>query len=241
MNPTPPPIDRITLITGLIGLVITALAFVINVIVVGLDGPGPNASAAEFGEFVDDNARALEIDAGQRFLVFLLFVPFIVGLTRHVAGEDERVRVLAPIALIGAAWVAATGTIANTLYSIAIFEGERLTTEPELARLLNLAQYALFSAAVLPHALIIGSFSTAGLRTKTLPTWLAVVGYLQVCTALVAAVTLARALEGRSASEAAAGLATVGFALWYLLVSGLLIAAWWRRPTPEMRRAQASP
>jgi hypothetical protein len=224
-------VDRLTLGTGLVGVTFVVAAFVLNVVIIGIDAPGTDATAAELGEFVEEHETALEVDVGQRFVVYLLFIPFVIGVARYVSGtrEDEAVRLLTLAAVLGAAWVLAAGTVANALFAIAVFEGERLATEPELARTLLLGQHALFVVAAWPHALIIGALSTAGLRARSLPVWLAVVGYLQVCAAVVAVAFLPRSLEGGSAAEAAAGLATAGFGLWYVLVSALLIAAWLRR------------
>lgn len=53
----------------------------------------------------------------------------------------------------------------------------------------------LFLAAILPHALIIGSLSLAGLRTKTLPVLLIILGGFQAVAGALGAFALPQTFE----------------------------------------------
>jgi hypothetical protein len=158
-----------------------------------------------------------------RYLVFLLLPIFLYGVALRVAGNQVVSKSLARIALIGVAWLVATGTVANTLESILIFARGDLATEPELAHLSSLGMNALFGIAVLPHALVIGALSEAGRRTRTLPLPLVVLGYFQAITGILGGIALGRALEHGWFFNLTFGLSFFAFALWYLAAAVLLL------------------
>jgi hypothetical protein len=225
--------DRLPLATGIIGIIIMVLFAVSNFALGGVDPPKPEASAQEVANFFVDHAGNEEWGVGMRFIVFLLLAPFLLGLARHVRGDDALTGALAALAVIGAVWLLTTGTVANTFESILVYERANLAAEPELARLLNIAMNALYSIAILPHALVIGCLSYAGLRTRVFPVWLVAIGCFQVVTGLIGGVTLAQGLKWNTFTDLTFGLSFFAFALWYLLASLVMVVAGtkadWRR------------
>lgn len=223
--------EQFTLVAGLVGLAIIALFVISNFVLGDVDPPKTDADAREIADFFSQ--AKIEWAAGMRYIIFFLFPIFAFGLARYVRREDELAGVLAGIALLATAWLVATGTVANTMESIMLYEGERLANEPEFARVLNTGMNAFFNAAILPHALLISCLSLAGWRTKTLPAWLSAIGGFQLVTGLIGGAALARGLDWDTFTDLTFGLSFFAFAVWYLLASVVLVVAWMRREQPR--------
>jgi hypothetical protein len=61
-------------------------------------------------------------------------------------------------------------------------------------------------------------------------------GYVQALAAVIGALALAQSLEGDSVADVASTLAFLGFGLWYLVASLVLIIAWSRRNNTTKER-----
>ena len=216
-------VDRFLLGCGLAGLVIIVLFTVSNFALGDWAPPEPSAGPAEISRFFADNGARLEWAVGMRYAVFFLLPIFLYGVALWVRGADAVAGSLSRIALIGVAWLVATGTVANTLESMLIFGRDDLTSAPEFAHLSSLGLNAFFGVAVLPHALIIASLSEAGRRTRTLPMALIILGYFQAVTGIIGGVALGRALEQGMFFNLTFGLSFFAFALWYLGAAVVLV------------------
>ena len=236
MRDRAPALDRGTLATGVAGLLITALGVTANAVSGGLELPPPDAGGGELVEFVRAHETGLRWDVALRYVIlFALFVPFVVGLKRHVQGGDEIARHLANIAALAAVWLVATGGTANTLEAVVVFDHERLAAEPGVARLLNLLIGSFFLLTLFPHAAVIGSLSEAGRRTGALPLWLCLLGFAQVAASLGAVLLLPESggYVDSSIAGVLAGVGFIGSGLWYGAAGVVLVVAWVRSPIKE--------
>jgi hypothetical protein len=220
-------VERFLTGCGVAGLVAIVLFAVSNFALGDWTPPEPSAGAAEISRFFADNGPRLEWAVGMRYLVFFFLPIFLYGVALSVQGTDAIARSLSRIALIGTAWLVATGTVANTLESMLIYARGDLSSQPQFAHLSSLGMNALFGVAVLPHALVIGALSEAGRRTGRLPLPLIVLGYFQAVTGLLGAVALGRALHHGWFFNLTFGLSFFAFALWYLGAALVLVT----RPT----------
>jgi hypothetical protein len=225
--------DRFLFGCGVAGLAIFVLFTVSNFALGDWEPPKPTAGSGEIARFFVANGPKLEWAVGMRFAVFFLLPIFLYGVALWVRHGDAVAESLSRIALIGAAWLVAVGTVANTLEAMLVFAKGDLASEPELAHLASLGMNALFGVAVLPHALIIASLSEAGRRTRSLPMPLVVLGYFQAVTGLVGAVALGQVLEQGLFFDLTFGLSFFAFALWYLGAAVVLVLA----ADGRMRRA----
>jgi hypothetical protein len=235
--------DRGTLATGVLGLLIAAVGLTANAITGGLDVPSLDAPGEEIAAYADRYSTQLAWDVGLRFLIlFALFLPFCLGMARHVAGGDELSGWLARIPPLAAIWLAAVGGTANTLEAVAVFDHERLAASPELARLLYMLTGAFFLLALLPHATVVLSLSEAGRRSGRLPLWLCAGGYAVGGISFVAVLTLPQAGGELDASPAGmlALSAFAGTTLWYLLASLVLVVSWLRSPARSLELEPAT-
>jgi hypothetical protein len=219
------PDDRSTLVCGGAGLLIMVLFTISNFALGDWNPPKPTASADEISRFFLDHGPTLAWAVGMRYGVFLLLPIFLFGVARFVAGDSGLARSLGVIALVGAAWLVATGTVANTLESILIFERDDLASQADLARLAAIGMNAFFDVAVLPHALVIFCLSEAGRRTRALPGWLVALGYFQAATGVIGGVALVAALHHGTFWNLTFGLSFFAFALWYLAAAVILVSA----------------
>jgi hypothetical protein len=236
-------IDRGTLATGVLGLLIAAVGLTANAISGGLDVPPLDAPGEEIAAFADKYSTQLAWDVGLRFVIlFALFLPFCLGMSRHVRGGDELAGWVARVPPLAAIWLAAVGGTANTLEAIAVFDHERLAASPELARLLYILTGAFYLLTLLPHAAVVGSLSEAARRTGRLPLWLCVGGYAVVAVSFVAVLTMPHS-AGQLDSSLAGVVAVSAFAgvtLWYLLASIVLVVWWVRSPARSLELEPAT-
>jgi hypothetical protein len=231
--------DRGTLATGIVGAVTMIVFFVISEFT-GTEPPPADAESSEYALAVNEHLTAFRWDVGLRFFVlFAVFVPFSLGLARHVRGGSDLARMFAAMIPLAAASLVAIGGTANTLLGTLVFEHERLASYPELTRMLYLGVNGLFLLAMLPHGMIIGCTSIAGWLTRSLPAWLCGLGVLHLLASVVAVVWLPSSLGLVDEGGAAGFIAVTTYmssSLWYLLVSIVLIVKWWRtaRPSPAL-------
>jgi hypothetical protein len=217
--------DRFLFTCGLAGLASIVLFTISNFALGDWQPPKPSASPAEIARFYLAHGAKLEWAVGMRYAVFLLLPTFLYGVALYVRDRDPIAQALSQVALIGVAWLVATGMIANTLEAMLIFAKGDLASQPEFAHLSSLGSNALFGVAVLPHALVIGSLSEAGRRTSTLPMALVVLGYFQAITGVLGAVALGQALRQGLFFDLTFGLSFFAFALWYLGAAVTLVLA----------------
>lgn len=225
--------DGFGLWCGIAGVAAMVLFVVSNFALGDWDPPLPSASASEIADFFVGEGAKLEWAVGIRYVVFVLLAILLYGVARHVQGTDRLAGSFSRLALVGTAWLVATGTVANTLEAILIYQRDELASQPDLARLASLGMNALFGAAILPHVLIIGSLSWAALRTKTLPVLLIFLGGFQVATGLLGGAALVRTFPHDPFFNLTFGLSFFAFALWYLGSSLVLIVASSRAQSAE--------
>jgi hypothetical protein len=224
-------VDRGTLATGILGLLVALLGITANLISGGFDLPAPDAPGGEMAAFADRHATGLAWDVALRFVIlFLLFIPFTLGMARQVRGDGELDSFLARIPPLAAIWLAAAGGSANTLEAIVVFDHERLAATPDIARLLYLLIGAFYLLTLPPHAAVIGSLSAAAHRSHALPSWLCAGGYAIAALSFMAVLMMTRSAGylDSSGPGLVASIAFAGTGLWYLLASLLLVAAWLR-------------
>lgn len=207
-----------------VGGVAAMMLFVIANFALGdFEPPPPSSSGSEVAEFFAESGSKIEWAAGLRFVIFLLLAFLLYGVARHVQGKDRVAGAFSRLALMGTVWLLAVGTVANTFESILVFESAGLGSQPELARLANLAMNGLFQASIVAHIVIIGCLSLAALRTKKLPPLLIGLGGFQVITGLLGAVGLAATFSMGWFFYVTFGVSFVAFALWYLWAGIVLI------------------
>jgi hypothetical protein len=129
--------------------------------------------------------------------------------------------------VLGAVWIAATGSVANAAEVVAVWQADALSEQPQFVAAIWGMNVATFIALLLPWATFILGFSAAGRATGVLPPWIVGLGWLVATVALIGAIGIRSAMAGGFAEPIAiAAYSLIG--LWVLVTSVLMILRSWR-------------
>ena len=204
----------------------TGIAFVAVSVFVLFVVPLPPAAGAPTSEMA-----AYYRDHGDRFLfgnyiIMLAFPLFLwfVGFLDHVlnqAGANPRPPPSALVLHAGSIYAAicfAIGGLAQTL-PFRCADGSDLSIVRTVSDLMNLG----LASTYIPAALLVGAASVSILRIVTLPRWVGVLGLIIMVVQLLGSLSLAARSGFLAAGGPFAAGAYVGFLVWILVVSIVLV------------------
>jgi hypothetical protein len=213
---------------GIAGLLVTLIGAIVNLFLVGADAPGFDAPLDEVASYVALEADRVAAGSALRYAAQFLLIFLAVGLYRLVRGsEDGPHRSWALVGLLGAVWIAATGSVANAMEVVAVWQADALADQTQLAAAVWGMNIAAFIALLVPWATFILGFSMAGRASGALPAWMFGLGLLITTTGLIGA-TGSRSVMGGGFAEPVAITAFSLSGLWVLVSSILMLRRSWR-------------
>lgn len=212
---------------GIAGLIITVIAAIVNMVLVGADAPGFDSPIEEVASYVALEADRIAAGSALRYAAQFLLILLAVGLFRFVWGpEDGSHRSWAIVGLLGAVWIAATGAVANAAELAGVWQADALAAPSQLTAVWGM-NIATFIALLVPWATFILGFSVAGRASGVLPRWMLGLGLVVAMTGLVGAMgTLSVLVGGFAEPVAITSYSLAG--LWVLLCSILMVRKTWR-------------
>ncbi|MCI0330224.1 MAG: hypothetical protein L0196_04635 [candidate division Zixibacteria bacterium] len=212
---------------GLAGLLMLGLYVAINFILT--EGPPASGSPEEIKAYISNQAGAMAIANGLRYLALFCAAFIAVGLyTLTGRGAPLTGNGWGIVGLLGAAALMATGVVSNTIRTMAFLNLSNLSEQPEHFMLQWNLSGVLFRVAQLFSGMMIAGFSIAGWQSATIPKWLTAAGLLFAASGLLTAVCIAWTMTDSRA--------------WYLLMwtRDILGLVWFLGASIQMlRRASA--
>jgi hypothetical protein len=181
---------------GLAGLSMIGLYILITFVQLGFPGPS-GVPLRELKTYVSEHQSAMATAQGLRYLVLCCIAFFAVGMYVLTGRGATLVRNgWGILGLVGATALIATGTITNSVESMAFLNFADLSEQPEhLMSQWNLSR-VLFRAGQLHWGLMFAGFTIAGWQSATLPRWLAIPGLLFAALGLFDVVFIAWIMSG---------------------------------------------
>jgi hypothetical protein len=207
---------------GIAGLFVVGSALVLNVVAIA-PAPAFDAPPGEISTYVSEQAGNLAVSDTLRYVVAILVPLFAVGLHRFVSGAvDGAHRAWALLGVVGAIWISAVGTVANSVEVAGVWQIEALLDDPQLLRSIWSFGGTLFIAASLAWGTLVLGFSVAAYLTGVVPRWLTVLGAATVATCYTGGIGVVSVLNGGWAQGP--WLASILlFSLWVVSTSVVMI------------------
>ena len=192
------------------GAIVYVALFIVGTILIG-DGPGVDASPAEFVTYYGDGDNRTKAGVGWLLGMFgvFFFLVFLAGLKQVVRRLDGDSFLATLVGAGGAVYAALTVTAFTVAAALKTQADESFEHRvyPELVSLADPLWYLLHSAGGIGAAAMMIGASAAALRARALPEWAAWVGIL----------------AGISAAVSFLFVPWIVVALW-LVVAGVLVA-----------------
>ena len=181
---------------GVAGLLTALTALTLNFLLVA-PAPEFNAPVGEIASYVAEHADGLALSNRLRYVVYLFLVFFGVGLYRLVVGLGQGDDgAWATIGLLGTIWIAAAGTVANSVEAAGIWQAHSAAEQPQLLIAIWGISGALFIAVQLGWGSLMLGFSVAGRLTGMMPLWLVGLGIVSAATCFVGAIGVLSVMRG---------------------------------------------
>lgn len=198
------------------------ILFVVLVIVSAvLPGEPPSTSdpARDIAKYFTDNGDAIRQAAFLAMIATLPIVWWVAAVYRMLERATGNAR-LGVITVIGAAIATTAAGISAIVYAVVALVGVGGSGGLTGTKFFYILGTNLNAMVALGTVLVVGSVSVAILRTAMMPKWIAWLG------ALVVVLSLVGSLVGVSGNESVMGIAFasfLGFSLWLLIVSVLML------------------
>jgi hypothetical protein len=126
------------------------------------------------------------------------------------------------VGLLGAVWIAATGSVANAAEVVGVWQADVLAEQSQLVAAVWGLNIATFIALLMPWSTFILGFSAAGRASGVLPPWMLGLGLLIASSGLVGTIGIRSVMAGGFAEPIAITAYSLS-GLWVLVSSILMI------------------
>jgi hypothetical protein len=180
--------------------------------------PPENPSLQELKDYLTAEAGTWAIVHGLKYLALVGLTVFAAGVysrtcrTRGAPGVGWGV-----LGLLGTAIHVTNAMIANGIEVMAFYDFTLLSEEPSLFWLLYRTVRVLFTAEFVAWGVVIFGFSMAGFQSRTLPRWIAALGFFNATACMVSGVFVVSVLTDGWATMVVDVAALTGLA-WFACV-----------------------
>lgn len=208
--------------------VIGAALFLVGSFLPGLP-PAPDASAAEVVSFLVDHRSLILLGTAITLLSVPFFGVFVGSIRSAMADRQGSGATLTTAAVFGWTLLVATVSVGLLTLSAITWRGADRFDASTVQFGYDTSTLALYALSAPAAALAVGAASVAIIRTRLLPTWIAVLGFAEVGVNLIELL----GLTARTGIDAGGYAAGIGPLLWSAWV--VVFAVGLARPTSRDR------
>lgn len=198
------------------GVVFVALDVVVAVL--GGEPPATDAGVREVATYFADKGPAIEAGLWLFGLASVALIWWSGSLWRRMVRAEGGAARLAVVSVVG---LALAGALSLTSAAVSVAAELRIDEVGDTLVIFHTLAVMLLAASGFGVATHLLATSALGARTKTLPTWVVIVGVVSALGFLASAV-----LNATATSDASSAVGFVGFVLWCVWILGVSARMW---------------
>lgn len=200
---------------------LAGVVFVVCDVVVAVAGgepPAIDAGRSEIAAYFADKGPAIQAGLWLFGLASVALMWWMGSLWRTMARSEGGAARLAVVSVLG---LAVAGALSLASAAVSVAAESRIDDVGDTVVIFHTLAVMLLAASGFGVATHLLATSALGARTKTLPTWVVIVGVVSALGFLVSAV-----LGATANSDASSAVGFVGFVLWCVWILGVSARMW---------------
>ncbi len=202
---------------GVLGGVVFVVCDVV-IAVAGGEPPAIDAGRSEIVAYFVDKGPAIQAGLWLFGLASVALMWWMGSLWRTMARSEDGAARLAVVSVLG---LAVAGALSLASAAVSVAAESRIEDVGDTVVIFHTLAVMLLAASGFGVATHLLATSALGARTKTLPTWVVMVGVVSALGSLVSAV-----LGATATSDASSAVGFVGFVLWCVWILGVSARMW---------------